>query len=39
MSSRREGPYVGAGSSAALRWPQGRTIGVPLTTTVPARPW
>ena len=27
------------GSSFDLRWPRGRTIGVPEGTTVPARPW
>ena len=27
------------GPRAPFDWPQGRTIGVPLTTTVPARPW
>ena len=39
MSSLRLGPYVGAASSGAFRCPLGRTIGVPLGTTVPARPW
>ena len=38
MSSRRLGPKRGAGSSGAFDWPHGRTTGVPLTTTVPARP-
>ena len=38
MSSRVEGPYVGIGSLGALRCPHGRTMGVPDTTTVPARP-
>ena len=39
MSSRRLGPYVGAASCGAFRWPCGRTTGVPLGTTVPERPW
>src|SRR6266496_1134472 len=39
MSSRCEGPNEGAGSAAALRCPLGRVMGVPDTTTVPARPW
>ena len=39
MSSRRDGPNVGALSSGALRCPLGRVTGVPETTTVPARPW
>ena len=26
-------------TSGGLRWPLGRTTGVPETTTVPARPW
>ena len=39
MSSRVLGPYVGAGSSGAFRWPDGRMTGVPETTIVPARPW
>ncbi len=34
MSSRRLGPNSGPG-----RWPDGRRTGVPLGTTVPARPW
>ena len=34
MSSRRLGPNSGPG-----RWPLGRRTGVPLGTTVPARPW
>ncbi len=34
MSSRRLGPYSGPG-----RCPLGRRTGVPLGTTVPARPW
>jgi hypothetical protein len=39
MSSRCDGPKVGASSAGALRWPFGRTTGVPETATVPARPW
>ena len=39
MSSLRLGPKRGASSAGAFDWPQGRRIGVPLTTTVPARPW
>ncbi len=39
MSSRRLGPYVGASSVGAFRCPHGRITGVPLTTTVPPRPW
>jgi hypothetical protein len=39
MSSRTLGPNTGSGVSGGLRWPRGRTTGVPLTTTVPARPW
>src|ERR1700722_3848371 len=39
MSSRADGPNTGAASSGPLRWPDGRTILVPETTTVPARPW
>src|SRR3954447_1104421 len=38
-SSRRLGPKVGASSSGVFRWPHGRTTSVPLTTTLPARPW
>ena len=34
MSSRALGPNSGPG-----RWPLGRRTGVPLGTTVPARPW
>ena len=39
MSSLRLGPKRGASSEGDFDWPHGRTIGVPLTTTVPARPW
>ena len=39
MSSRCDGPKVGASSVGALRWPDGRITGVPETCTVPARPW
>jgi hypothetical protein len=39
MSSRTEGPNTGAGSSAPLRWPHGRTMSMPETTIEPARPW
>ena len=39
MSSRRLGPWRGVSSSGDLTCPDGRTTGVPLTTTVPARPW
>ena len=39
MSSLWVGPKVGASASGGLRWPLGRVISVPLTTTVPARPW
>jgi hypothetical protein len=38
MSRRRSGPYDGP-PDGSRRWPHGRTIGVPETTTVPARPW
>jgi hypothetical protein len=34
--ARPEDGYVRVGG---LRWPCGRMTGVPLTTTVPARPW
>ena len=33
------GAERGARIAGALRCPHGRTTGVPLTTTVPARPW
>jgi hypothetical protein len=39
MSRRADGPNTGAGSVGGLRWPQGRTMSVPETTTVPERPW
>src|ERR1700722_13841235 len=39
ISSRIDGPNTGAGSDGPLRWPLGRTMSVPETTTVPARPW
>ena len=39
MSRRALGPKTGASSPGSRRWPLGRRIGVPLTTTVPARPW
>ncbi len=39
MSSRMLGPKAGWGSAGVLRCPVGRTTSVPLTTTVPARPW
>ena len=39
MSRRRDGPKLGASASGAFAWPCGRRTGVPLTTTVPARPW
>ena len=39
MSRRTLGPKEGAGSDGALRCPRGRTMSVPDTTTVPARPW
>src|SRR3984957_2268940 len=32
-------PNTGARSPGPLRWPDGRTMPVPETTTVPARPW
>ncbi len=38
MSSRRQGPEVGASASGALVWPSGRRTGVPEATTVEARP-
>ncbi len=38
-SSRTDGPKRGSSSIGALRCPDGRTIGVPDGTTVPARPW
>jgi hypothetical protein len=37
MSRRVDGPN--AGPPSPRRWPHGRTIGVPETVTVPARPW
>ena len=39
MSRRRDGPKTGASASGGFACPRGRLIGVPLTTTVPARPW
>ena len=32
-------PCRGPSSDGGFVWPHGRTTGVPLTTTVPARPW
>src|SRR5690606_41981122 len=37
MSRRNDGPYSPA--SPTRRKPHGRTMSVPETTTVPARPW
>ena len=39
MSSVVVGPTVGGTSPAGRRWPTGRRMSVPVTTTVPARPW
>src|ERR1700722_19821717 len=38
MSNRIDGPNTGAGSLGPLRWPVGRMMWVPETTTVPDRP-